>query len=177
MLRPSKARKINYSGVEENQLSLAMTLNTQEGPLAGDISHVGQTTPSSLEKVDTKDQQVEEVEVEKSAGDPVFDLDEEPELSARTYIALFSILLLNLVQIVALQGPPTFVSSILMLPLLRETCLIESLSSSSTTSDKASTILQLNHGCRMLSISFKRCWVQSFPPHLIPSKLESQFSW
>lgn len=37
------------------------------------------------------------------------DVDEEPELHARTYIALAAMFLLNLVQVVALQGPPAVV--------------------------------------------------------------------
>lgn len=37
------------------------------------------------------------------------DVDEEPELRARTYIALVAMFSLNLVQIVALQGPPAVV--------------------------------------------------------------------
>ena len=36
--------------------------------------------------------------------------DEEPEIHMRTYIALFSMFMLNLVQVVALQGPPAVVS-------------------------------------------------------------------
>ena len=36
-------------------------------------------------------------------------VDEEPELHARTYIALAAMFLLNFVQIVALQGPPAVV--------------------------------------------------------------------
>ena len=35
---------------------------------------------------------------------------EEPELHLKTYIALAAMFLMNLVQIVALQGPPTVVS-------------------------------------------------------------------
>lgn len=35
--------------------------------------------------------------------------EEEPELRARTYIALVSMLMLNLVQVFALQGPPAVV--------------------------------------------------------------------
>ncbi|KAG9776540.1 hypothetical protein KCU88_g4796, partial [Aureobasidium melanogenum] len=38
--------------------------------------------------------------------------DEEPELHARTYIALLSMFLLNMVQVVALQGPPAVLSYI-----------------------------------------------------------------
>ncbi len=37
------------------------------------------------------------------------DVDEEPELHARTYIALAAMFLLNLVQVLALQGPPAVV--------------------------------------------------------------------
>lgn len=37
------------------------------------------------------------------------DVDEEPELHARTYIALLAMFLLNLVQVFALQGPPAVV--------------------------------------------------------------------
>lgn len=37
------------------------------------------------------------------------DVDEEPELHARTYVALLSMFMLNLVQVVALQGPPAVV--------------------------------------------------------------------
>ena len=39
------------------------------------------------------------------------DVEEEPELHMRTYIALASMFLLNLVQVVALQGPPAVVRS------------------------------------------------------------------
>jgi hypothetical protein len=35
--------------------------------------------------------------------------EEEPELHARTYLALASMFLLNFVQVVALQGPPAVV--------------------------------------------------------------------
>ncbi len=38
--------------------------------------------------------------------------DEEPELHARTYVALAAMFLLNLVQVVALQGPPAAVRSL-----------------------------------------------------------------
>ena len=40
----------------------------------------------------------------------VYDADEEPELHARTYLALAAMFLLNLVQVFALQGPPAVVS-------------------------------------------------------------------
>ena len=37
------------------------------------------------------------------------DVNEEPELHARTYVALVSMFALNLVQVFALQGPPAVV--------------------------------------------------------------------
>ena len=36
--------------------------------------------------------------------------DQEPELHARTYVALFAMFMLNGVQVLALQGPPAVVS-------------------------------------------------------------------
>lgn len=46
-----------------------------------------------------------------ASGDLVYDNDEEePELHARTWVALIVLFLLNYVQIIALQGPPTVVS-------------------------------------------------------------------
>ena len=42
----------------------------------------------------------------------VYDEEEEPELHARTYFALAAMFLLNLVQLVALQGPPASVRSL-----------------------------------------------------------------
>lgn len=49
-------------------------------------------------------------DVADSQHDLVYDLDdEEPELHARTYVALAAMFLLNLVQVFALQGPPAVV--------------------------------------------------------------------
>lgn len=39
------------------------------------------------------------------------EVDQEPELHARTYLALFAMFLLNMVQVLALQGPPAVVSA------------------------------------------------------------------
>lgn len=45
-----------------------------------------------------------------STGDWVYDHDdEEPELHMRTYFALAAMFFLNLVQVLALQGPPAVV--------------------------------------------------------------------
>jgi hypothetical protein len=45
------------------------------------------------------------------------DEEEEPELHARTYFALAAMFLLNLVQVLALQGPPAVVCQRLVLIL------------------------------------------------------------
>ena len=57
----------------------------------------------------SSDKQTEDVDA--SDGNLHYDeVDEEPELHIRTYIALLSMLLLSMVQVVALQGPPAVVS-------------------------------------------------------------------
>lgn len=48
------------------------------------------------------------------------DVDEEPEIHARTWIALAAMFLLNLVQVVALQGPPAVVSNLSLLYLVQK---------------------------------------------------------
>ena len=56
--------------------------------------------------------------IETKPHDLVYDDDErEPELHARTYFALAAMFILNLVQVVALQGPPAVVCTILGLRL------------------------------------------------------------
>ena len=67
-------------------------------------------------EADTKDRgqyELKEVElVDLSAQNPVFDEEEvEPELHARTWIALAAFFLLNYTQVVALQGPSAVVST------------------------------------------------------------------
>lgn len=65
--------------------------------------------PSQMdEKVRTSE---ERVEVVKDSGlNVTYDnVDEEPSIHIHTYIALAAMFMLNLVQLVALQGPPTFV--------------------------------------------------------------------
>lgn len=48
--------------------------------------------------------------LENPTGNLIYDnADEEPQLHARTYIALMSMFLLNFVQVFALQGPPSVV--------------------------------------------------------------------
>ncbi|GJN83977.1 hypothetical protein PLIIFM63780_007528 [Purpureocillium lilacinum] len=51
----------------------------------------------------------------EASSDSNWDYEEdeiEPELHARTYLALAAMFLLNLVQLIALQGPPTVLTSI-----------------------------------------------------------------
>ena len=66
------------------------------------------TTLSVNEKTSADAHQHEDVT--DSPIDLVYDDDdEEPELHARTYLALAAMFLLNLVQVLALQGPPAVV--------------------------------------------------------------------
>ena len=56
--------------------------------------------------------EAQHVEKPVTEGNIVYDdVEEEPELHMRTYIALASMFLLNLVQVFALQGPPAVVRS------------------------------------------------------------------
>ena len=64
--------------------------------------------PSRDEKDSSEAQHLEQIVT--SEDNLVYDdVDEEPELHARTYIALAAMFLLNLVQVFALQGPPAVV--------------------------------------------------------------------
>lgn len=56
-------------------------------------------------------QDVKHVECVSLASDNLEydDINEEPELHARTYLALAAMFLLNMVQVFALQGPPAVV--------------------------------------------------------------------
>lgn len=65
-------------------------------------------TPSVNEKTSAAAKHLEDFT--DSHVDLVYDHDdEEPELHARTYVALAAMFLLNLVQVLALQGPPAVV--------------------------------------------------------------------
>jgi hypothetical protein len=69
--------------------------------------------PHSVHRPTKDDNSTEEEQVERVATSDrnlVYDdNDEEPELHARTYFALAAMFLLNLVQVLALQGPPAVV--------------------------------------------------------------------
>ena len=59
------------------------------------------------EKAGSMDARTEEIE---HSGNLVYEnTEEEPELHMKTYIALAAMFMLNMVQLVALQGPPTLV--------------------------------------------------------------------
>ncbi len=70
-------------------------------------------------KEDIRYELCENAPVAQGAQDPVYDQDEEePQLHARTWIALAAFFLLNYVQVLALQSP----SSVVSIALLRQ-CL------------------------------------------------------
>ena len=95
--------------------------------------------------------------IEKTASDEnlVYDGEEEPELHMRTYIALASMFLLNLVQVFALQGPPAVVSPLFLLLVAMSRLTW----SSFPTSAQASTTLKRRPGSQTLYPSSR----QSFP--------------
>jgi hypothetical protein len=69
----------------------------------------------------SSDKQIEDAD--KNDGNLHYDeVDEEPELHMRTYVALFSMFMLNMVQVVALQGPPAVVSVPTRDEILRQDC-------------------------------------------------------
>ncbi|KAE9376328.1 putative siderophore iron transporter [Stipitochalara longipes BDJ] len=68
-------------------------------------SEIGQVPSPPVEKRSNEEQQLEHVKT--SSLNLVYnDDEEEPEIHARTWIALAAMFLLNFVQVVALQGPP-----------------------------------------------------------------------
>lgn len=87
-----------------------------------------ETALPSDEKGESLDEKYAEHAAESDGNLVYEDDDEEPELHARTYIALFSMFLLNYVQVLALQGPPAIVSGhqrfLLGRPLLTDVALL-----------------------------------------------------
>jgi hypothetical protein len=71
-------------------------------------SEIRQVPSPLAEKKSDKAQHLEHVE-SSSLNLEYNDDEEEPKIRARTYVALAAMLLLNLVQVVALQGPPAVV--------------------------------------------------------------------
>lgn len=73
-------------------------INVEDKPNASSIEEKDQPGSDHLEQVVTNDQNLHYDEV-----------DEEPQLHARTWLALAAMMLLNMVQVVALTGPPVVV--------------------------------------------------------------------
>jgi hypothetical protein len=74
----------------------------------------GGISPTADEKIASTGETLEHV-TNNSTTDLVYDdNDEEPELHARTYIALIAMFILNMVQVVALQGPPAVVRMVVL---------------------------------------------------------------
>jgi hypothetical protein len=71
-------------------------------------SEIGQVSSPPAEKTSDEEQHLEHVKP-SSVNLEYNDDEEEPEIHARTYVALAAMFLLNLVQVVALQGPPAIV--------------------------------------------------------------------
>ena len=77
---------------------------------------MGEELTHNVEKVvhsETAEKTSEAQHMEKSVTEDNLaydDVEEEPEIHMRTWIALASMFLLNLVQVFALQGPPAVVS-------------------------------------------------------------------
>lgn len=75
-----------------------------------DASTREKATVIGTEKKDLAPVELENADKDaNSFHNPSFDEDVEPELHARTYIALAAMILLNYVQVLALQGPPAVV--------------------------------------------------------------------
>ena len=83
------------------------------------------------------------------------DNDEEPELHARTYFALAAMFLLNLVQVLALQGPPAVVRNHCDSTQLASWTGLTVAACSFPTSERISTIRPLRLGCPTPFHSFK----------------------
>jgi hypothetical protein len=88
-----------------------MAFNTAADRVAGQkprLNGPGQAPLPDNEKNVPGEKHVEQI-VTSETNLVYDDVDEEPELHARTYIALAAMFSLNLVQVVALQGPPAVV--------------------------------------------------------------------
>lgn len=67
----------------------------------------GIDTKTASEKTSVQAKHLEDTVTEE--GNLIYDGEEEPEIHMRTWIALASMFVLNLVQVFALQGPPAVV--------------------------------------------------------------------
>ena len=80
-------------------------MGAQDNPAVRDTAVNGSSEKTSMEA-----KHIEETVTQE--GNLVYDGEEEPEIHMRTWIALASMFLLNLVQVFALQGPPAVVSGL-----------------------------------------------------------------
>lgn len=101
---------------------------------APEVSGNASPNPKPCNTSTAEDEKAEEKHVESAAtgGNINYDDDEnEPELHARTYVALAAMFLLNMVQVLALQGPPAAVCGqqpvVLRLKLTGPSCSLHSL--------------------------------------------------
>ena len=72
----------------------------------------GEWTENALSTPSVHDEKAGEERTESATTTSAFDYDDdahEPELHARTYVAVLAMFLLNMVQVLALQGPPAVV--------------------------------------------------------------------
>lgn len=105
-------RDCNNFGLEDRVHPFSLKMVNEDGK-----QDLANTTSASTELQDdyvglgnvVKAEQLHAEDV--NAGEnPIYDnAEEEPELHARTYIALTSMVVLNFVQVFALQGPPAVV--------------------------------------------------------------------
>lgn len=74
---------------------------------------IANSEPGKIRSLLSEKSPVEEQHLEHVATSSVNleynDDEEEPEIHARTYVALAAMFILNLVQVIALQGPPAVV--------------------------------------------------------------------
>jgi hypothetical protein len=85
--------RINTMGYGEQ-----INSHVEEKTPSGDPEKASSTAAEHLKEAGPEDQNL------------VYDVvDEEPEIHARTYVAIAAMFLLNLVQVFALQGPPSVV--------------------------------------------------------------------
>ena len=80
-------------------------MGAQSNPAVRDTAVNGPSEKTSMEA-----KHIEETVTQE--GNLVYVGEEEPEIHMRTWIALASMFLLNLVQVFALQGPPAVVSGL-----------------------------------------------------------------
>lgn len=91
-----------------NFVCVRMAFNTAADWVVGEKPRFN--GPGQAHSLDNEKSLSEEKPPDRHATNLVYDdVDEEPELHARTYIALAAMFLLNLVQVVALLGPPAVV--------------------------------------------------------------------